>query len=248
MLSGKHLSMVVAAGALMLVAVLAATLFTPGDDETPENEGKKEQSVSKVSVPKPPVPTNPLGYKTKKLEVKEYPVETVVDPIAVTPEPPKETAKKGGVIDYKIKNGDAIIRIAKKHGCSAEDIYALNDGLDKSNAHKIRVGKTIKVPVGSEGMEAVKNSAAVKPEQVSTERTIVAEARDNMYSLSLDHYGVMRHFRKIMDANPHINWDKPLNGGEQVTLPAIGGLGNAVSNNVPEKAKVERKSIIPSRN
>ncbi|MCF6227226.1 MAG: LysM peptidoglycan-binding domain-containing protein [Planctomycetes bacterium] len=247
MLSGKHLSMVVAAGALMLVAVLAATLFTPDDDKTSKNKGKKEQSISKVKLDTPPIPTPPLGYKTKKVEIEEAP-DTPVDPIAVQPEPPKVTAKKGGVIDYKIKNGDAIIRIAKKYGCTPEDIYALNDGLDKSNAHKIRVGKTIKVPVGVEGMKAVKNSGAVKPERVSTEQTIVAEARDNMYSLSLDHYGVMRHFRKIMDANPHIDWDKPLQGGEQVTLPAIGGSGKTVSNNVPEKAKVERKSIIPSRN
>jgi LysM repeat protein len=243
MFSGRHLSMVVAAGALMLVGLHAALLFTSGEEETTPEEGTKTAEVNKVKVEPPTIPTNPLGYPTATPEVEE-PVEeeTPVDP---TPEEPKP--ETGGVIDYKIKNGDAIIKIARNHGCKAEDIYALNDGLDKSNAHKIRVGKTIKVPVGEAGMKAVKNSGTKTEVETVEERTIVAEARDNMYSLSLDHYGAMRHFRKIMDANPHVDWDKPLKGGEQILLPAVGMQPKTVEAKVPEKAKVERKSLIPSR-
>lgn len=249
MLSGKRLSMVVAAGALILVGVLAVALFTPNEVDESENDSSKEQSVSKVTLVKPTQPPLPLGYETEKLNIEVEPVaEAAIPPIVPPLEVPKEEAK-GGVVDYKVVKGDAVSKIAQAHGCKAADIYAINDGLDKSNAHKIRIGQTIKIPVGAAGLEAVKNSKPSTSEKTSvSERTIVAEARDNSISLSIDHYGVMHHFRKIIDANPHIDWDSPLKGGEQVLLPGIGDASKkSVGNTAPDKTKVERKTLIPTR-
>ena len=243
----SRLSMIVAAAGLVLVGLLAAVLFTPGDD-APTDETIADDTVTPVE-PTVIQTTNPLGYEidVPKIEIKPEPVvETKPEK---KPEPKVEPAPtpkvEGGVIDYTIQSGDMISKIAVKYGCKVEDIYKLNDGLTRETANRIRVGQVIKVPVGEKGAEAVANvgntpaSADYQPRRVVT-----AEAGDTAFSLAIEHYGARNMFRKIIDANPELPWQDRLKGGEQVVLPEI---GTAASSPKPAADKVERDSLIPPR-
>lgn len=249
----SRISMVVAAAGLVLVGLLAAVLFTPSDDDTTnEDTAKGEEEVTPVepkSVPMksvldyeltvPPIPTGPT-------------VETEQPKPEVKPEPKQpEPEAKGGVIEYKIQPGDMISKLAVKYGCKSEDIYKLNDGLNKETAAKIRVGQTVKIPVGAEGAAAVENAGSTTTkasDDYQPERTVTAEPGDTAFSLAIEYYGARNLFRKIIDANPKLPWSDRLKGGEQVMLPAHGTPASTASvEPKPAGDTVERTSIIPPR-
>jgi LysM repeat protein len=258
----NRISMVVAAAGLILVGLLAAALFSPGNNEPTDEPIAQEDDIQ-------PVEANtqlrvPIPYE---IDVPELDVEEIVKKPETTEIKPKPEAKpepvpkqEGGIIEYTIQRGDMISKIAVRHGCSVNDIYAINDGLDSSNANRIRIGQVIKVPVGKAGSEAVaaasSGSGSGNTTQSSSssgmvypERVIAAEAGDTSLSLAVEHYGARHLFRLIVLANPDINWAERLKGGEQVVLPAVGD--NSQVQNTEGSAgtptRVERNSIIPAR-
>ncbi len=242
----SRISMIVAAAGLVLVGLLAAALFSPGSDET---EAKPEQTAEEVKPVQAAAPMpSPLGYKVE-VPVEPPKVEVVAPKPEPTPAKPEPVAKPaaGGVIDYTIKAGDMISKIASAHGCKTTDIYKLNPGLDASTASKIKVGQVIKVPVGEKGAEAVASAGTEGPKQSGDyfpRRTVVAEPGDTAYSLAIEHYGARLMFRKIMEANPTLPWSDRLRGGEEVVLPEH---GNAPAGTKPAADTVERSSLIPAR-
>lgn len=240
----SRISMVVAAGALVLVGLLAAALFSPSD-ETPTEETTNTEEVAKVETPKatqsvlgnpvtPPVAPAPVVAPT--------PAEVVP-----TPAPVKEAPK---VIDYTIKSGDMISKIASRHGVKKEDIYALNPGLDDKTAGKIRVGQVIKVPTGP---GAVAESAPTAPGRSDyyPRRVITAEAGDTAFQLAVEHYGSISRFEAIIKANPDLPWKDRLVGGEQVVLPEWGTAPAGTKVEEPKKTEakptVARDTLIPPK-
>jgi LysM repeat protein len=145
-------------------------------------------------------------------------------------------------------------KLAVKYGCKLNDIYRLNDGIDAGNAHKIRAGTTIRIPVGSQGAEAATVAAPTSPVRAATtdtptpeyfERKVVtAEARDNMFTLALQHYGSMSMFRLIKEANPDIDWTD-VKGGEQIVIPEYGKRPATLERTAADS--VDRSSLIPAR-
>lgn len=244
----SRISMVVAAAGLVLVGLLAAALFSPGSDEPEIDESAKTEEIKPVDAT--PVRTsNVLGYDvvTPPLESDPAPKPQVKpEPKPeVKPEPKPEA--KGGIVEHKIKPGDMISKLAVQYGCKVEDIYKANDGLDASNAHKIRVGQVLRIPTGGSGAEV---KAETKPAgDWFPARSITAEAGDTAYSLAVQYYGNMYMFRKIVDANPGIQWDDRLKGGESVSLPEHGTAPAKVATKEekPAAESVERSSLIPPR-
>jgi LysM repeat protein len=248
----SRISMIVAAAGLVLVGLLAAVLFTPGDDEpTNEQTAKSEDKVTPVE-PKTVEMKNVLDYKLDTPKIPTEPSKTD-DPKPEVKTKVKESEPKpnGGVIEYKIKPGDMISKLAVKYGCKSTDIYKLNEGLDKKTAAKIRVGQTIKIPVGKEGAEAVANAGTSKPKvsgDYYPKRTVTAEPGDTAFSLAIEYYGARNLFRKIIDANPELPWSDRLKGGEQVMLPEYGTAPSTASTEEkPAPDTVERTSLIPPR-
>lgn len=249
----SRISMLVAAAGLILVGLLAAALFTPSDDEpaeatTPESEVAKVEPVQQTTLP------NPLGYTLPTPQVQPQPVPAV-QPV-VQPEPRPEPAKPeaaGGVVEYKVASGDMISKIASRHGCKAEDIYALNPGLNAQTASKIRVGQVLKVPVGKDGAAAVEQArngegAPASAGDYFPRRVIKAEAGDTAMGLAVEHYGARHLFRMIMEANPDLPWADRLKGGEEVVLPEWGKApASVVKEPKPAPAAVQRDSVIPPR-
>lgn len=250
----SRISMMVAAAGLVLVGLLAVALFTPGDEEPAENATAQTDEVTPVE-PKTVQMKNPLGYELEvpPIEVKpEVAPEVKPEPVAkvepAKPEAPKKTV--GGVVEYTIKPGDMISKIAVAHGCKSEDIYKLNEGLSKENAHKIRVGQVIKVPVGEAGAEAVAKAGTSesRPEgDYFPRRVVTAEAGDTAYSLAIEYYGARYMFRMITEANPGLSWGDRLKGGEQVVLPEHGSAPSSAAKAEPAGESVERNSLIPPR-
>jgi len=240
----SRISMIVAAAGLVLVGLLAAVLFTPGDEAPAEEVASDE--VTPVD-PEPVKMTSVLGYQVDVPQVPTPEVKPEVKPQPAVPVPaPKE---EGGVIEYKIQAGDMISKLATKYGCKVEDIYKLNDGLNKDTASKIRVGQVVKIPVGSKGAEAVANAGTETPKPSSDyvpQRTVIAEAGDTAFSLAIEYYGARNLFRKIVDANPGIDWSERRQGGEEVILPALGTAPATASKDKPGET-VERSSLIPPR-
>ena len=247
----SRISMIVAAAGLVLVGLLAAALFTPSKEEPTEDQNsdtaKSEKaepvqmtSVLDYKIDVPPIEA-PKPISTPTPEVKPTPTET--KPVAAT-----KTA--GGVIDYTIQAGDMISKLAVKYGCSSDDIYKLNDGLNKETASKLRVGQVIKIPTGEKGAEAVANAGKPEPKQTGDfypKRVVVAEAGDTAFSLAIEYYGARNLFRKIIDANPTLTWSDRLKGGEQVMLPEHGDAPSTASSDKPSGETVERSSLIPPR-
>jgi LysM repeat protein len=242
----SRISMIVAAAGLVLVGLLAAVLFTPGDNETTE-ETTQTSDVTPVEA-KGVEMKNVLDYKLDVPEIKPpVPVDTpkpVVKPV-VEPQPTPKVA--GGVIDYTIQPGDMISKLASKYGCKAEDIYKLNDGLNKDTASKIRVGQTIKIPTGGPGAETTSNVESKGSADYQAARTVIAEPGDTAFSLAIEYYGARNLFRKIIDANPTLPWSDRWKGGEEVMLPEIGTAPSTASKEAPAKTTVERDSLIPPR-
>ncbi|MBX3459482.1 MAG: LysM peptidoglycan-binding domain-containing protein [Planctomycetes bacterium] len=248
----SRISMVVAAAGLVLVGLLAAALFSPGSDEPETDETAKKDDIKQVD-PAPVRTTNVLGYDvvtpplqsdpTPKPEPKPQPE------VKPAPKPEVKPEAKGGIIEHKIKAGDMISKLASQYGCKVEDIYKANEGLDASNAHKIRVGQTIRIPTGGAGADVATES---KPTgDWFPARSVTAEAGDTAYSLAVQYYGNMYLFRKIVDANPGIKWDDRLKGGESVSLPEHGTAPASSkvekTESKPAKESVARDSLIPPR-
>jgi LysM repeat protein len=243
----SRISMIVAAAGLVLVGLLAAVLFTPGDSE-PAEETSEATDVKPVES-KGVEMKNVLDYKL------DVPPITPPAPVMVMPTPetkpvvvPVPTPKaEGGVIEYTIQPGDMISKLATKYGCKSEDIYKLNDGLNKDTASKIRVGQKIKIPTGEAGAEAVSNAGTKGSDDYQPSRTVIAEPGDTAFSLAIEYYGARNLFRKIIDANPTLTWSDRLKGGEEVLLPEVGTAPSTASKESPAKETVSRDSLIPPR-
>ncbi|MCB9933993.1 MAG: LysM peptidoglycan-binding domain-containing protein [Planctomycetes bacterium] len=247
----SRISMMVAAAGLVLVGLLAAALFTPGDEETAP-EQTAEETVTPVE-PKAVEMKSPLGYEltVPKIETPAVAPASDVKP-QVKPEPakPEPSKEEGGVIEYKIQPGDMISKLAARHGCTSEDIYKLNEGLNKDTASKIRVGQTVRIPVGKKGAEAVAQAGTTQPKprgDYFPRRTVIAEPGDTAFQLAIEYYGARNMFRKIMDANPTLPWTDRLKGGEQVVLPEHGEAPATTKSEKPAETSVERDSLIPPR-
>lgn len=247
MLTKGRVSLIIAAGGLLLVGLLAAALFVPSSsDEGTEKVSKKSEKPVKMEATVNPVKSLPaqMGAPTVTAE------STNVKP-AETPkvEPPKET--KPAIIDYKVQSGDMLAKIAKKYGCKVEDIYKLNEGLNAQTANKIRVGQVIRVPNGPGAVDQPVSTD--KPEQTGfSKRVVKAEAGDTAFSLAIEYYGARSMFRLIMEANPNLPWSDRLKGGEEVVLPAYGQAEKSpetVKETTTDKPKetVERDGLIPAR-
>lgn len=257
----SRIAMVAAAAGLLLLGLLAAALFTPRDDDADNTEQGEADEIAKLDV-SPKVKENlaeSLGYpvaRTPATPKEEVKPKTETPPVKPEPKETKPEAPKaeGGVIEYTIQSGDMISKLAARYGCTSEAIYALNEGLDKSNAHKIRVGQKIRIPVGEKGAEAAASAAQPKKEETAwwPERIITAEAGDTAFSLAVEHYGAKSFFRLIVNANPDLAWADRLKGGEKVKLPAWGEQPETVKTNGSGGETVERSGsegggIIPPR-
>jgi LysM repeat protein len=234
--------------------MLAFVLFKPSTDDQTEEQTATKDDVKPIKADTQP--TNPL-YQWQQ-PVMQTPVPETAPPVGPTPTTPNQRAVpkpeptptvKPGVIDYKIQPGDMVSKLAVKHGCTTSDIYKVNDGLDSSNAHKLRVGQTIRIPVGgdttvSAGSETV--GATQSQGDYFPRRVITAAAGDSAMQLAVEHYGSMSLFRMIMNANPDLTWDLKLRGGEQVVLPEFGNAPASAAANAPTHS-VERGSLIPGR-
>ncbi|CAG0989289.1 hypothetical protein PLCT2_02376 [Planctomycetaceae bacterium] len=245
MLTKGRVSLIIAAGGLLLVGLLAAALFAPSGEEAEKTPvSKKNEKPMKMEVVNPPK-SLPAQMGAPTLTPSE-PAKPVEQPKA---EQPKET--KPAIIEYKVQSGDMLAKIAKKYGCKVEDIYKLNEGLNAQTANKIRVGQVIRVPNGPGAV--IETSAPEKAESKGFARRVVkAEAGDTAFSLAIEYYGARALFRLIMEANPDLPWSDRLKGGEEVVLPQWGEVEAAPQ---PEKAAstekpketVERDGLIPGR-
>lgn len=252
MLTKGRISLLIAAGGLLLVGLLAAALFVPGgEDAAPEAAPKKKETPVKMDVAVNPATSLPGSMGLPKVTPEATPTPAV-SPTPAQPkaEPAREPAKPA-IIEYKVQPGDMLAKIAKKYGCKLEDIYKLNEGLTPATANKIRVGQVIRVPNGPGAV--VETTAPEKAEAKGFARRVVkAEAGDTAFSLAIEYYGARALFRLIMEANPDLPWSDRLKGGEEVVLPQWGEVEAA-----PEPAKgtstekpketVERDGLIPAR-
>lgn len=256
----SRISMAVAAAGLVLVGLLAAALFSPSDNEPQEETTAKDEEKIEPVKPKQSALQKKLYETDTTISYSSDPTKTEKAPDTkkdetVDNEPAEEPAttpekKQGGIIDYTIKSGDMISKLAVRYGCKSTDIYRVNDGLSKETAHKIRVGQVIRIPVNGEGVETVSStstsSKAGKPSgEYYPRRVITAEQGDTAFSVAIEYYGARALFRKVLDANPELPWSERLKGGEQVVLPEHGDVRNAqVSNTSTSKG---RDSLIPPR-
>ncbi|MBE7491406.1 MAG: LysM peptidoglycan-binding domain-containing protein [Planctomycetes bacterium] len=238
----SRISMVVAAGALVLVGLLAFALFSPSEQQPTETPAPAPE-VAKVEPPKatPSVLGNPVTP----------PPAPAPAPAPTPKETPKEPVKEAPkIIDYTIKAGDMIAKIAARHGVKKEDIYALNPGLDDSTASKIRVGQVIKVPTGPGAVAETPAATPAKKPDYYPRRVITAQPGDTAFQLAVEHYGSISMFERIIQANPGLPWKDRLAGGEQVVLPEWGTppAGSKVEEpKKPAAPAVARDSLIPPR-
>ncbi len=257
----SRISMVVAAAGLVLVGLLAFALFSPGTDQVEEQTATKDDEVKPMEPTQQPVKSAlydfghanvppPPPVMQVKTDQPPPPVTTTAKPERTEPKNVPEPAKKTGLIEYKIQPGDMVSKLAVKHGCTSNDIYRVNDGLNASNANKLRVGQTILIPVGGDGA-VVSSTSAVNAEQADyfPRKVITAEAGDTVLQLALEHYGSMSYFRMILDANPEhdLRDGRALKGGEQVVLPEFGTPPIGLREATPASTSVQRGSLIPSR-
>ncbi|MCA8940182.1 MAG: LysM peptidoglycan-binding domain-containing protein [Planctomycetes bacterium] len=113
------------------------------------------------------------GFETPLVENEEASAPSAAVETPSETQPAASTTL-GQVVEYKIQGGDMVSKIARKFGCKEEDIYRLNDRIDKTNAHKIRAGWTIKVidnkGVGGKLVENAKAApSAATPTEVKAE-------------------------------------------------------------------------------
>ena len=100
-------------------------------------------------------------------------------PKYVAPVAPKHTVKASG-LTYKVQKNDTIGGIAKRAGVKTSDLMALNDITD---AKKLKVGSTLKLPAGAKKISVAKASkkassnAAVS--QASSEDMLPTNVLDN---------------------------------------------------------------------
>jgi LysM repeat protein len=244
--------MVVAAAGLVLVGMLAFVLFKPSTDEQTEEQAATNDDVKPMKTDVQPASSLYDWHKpvmvTPEIAPPVTPAPTTPAQPAVPKAEPKPTVKPG-VIDYKIQAGDMVSKLAVKYGCTTSDIYKVNDGLDSGNAHKLRVGQTIRIPVGGDTtLSAGSETAGATQSQGDyyPRRVITAAAGDSAMQLAVEHYGSMSLFRMIMNANPDLSWDLKLRGGEQVVLPEFGNAPASTATKAPTDS-VERNSLIPTR-
>ena len=250
----SRISMAVAAAGLMLVGLLAAVLFQEDDKNKDKATSEDTEEVVKMDS------TTPAGNAL--LEVLNYEQDPVPEPETVVVNPTEPTtpaapaqpeSPANQIIEYTVQGGDMISKLAARFNCTSADIYRLNEGLTRENAHKIKKGQVLLIPVGgAEAIEAAGNTPsqpAKAEEPTFSRREVVAKPGDTAMQLAIEHYGAVSCFRMIMEANPGIRWGDRLKGGETIVLPEWMGSGTETAQAKPEPAPTveKRNSIIPPR-
>ncbi|HEX5790028.1 MAG TPA: LysM peptidoglycan-binding domain-containing protein [Luteolibacter sp.] len=161
--------------------------------------------------------------KQKQIEALQAELATLRGPAeappapAPTPEPaapaaPAESAAPEAPVatsDYTVVAGDNLSKIARKHGCTTQQLAKLN-GMQPEG--KIHIGQKIKVPANS---EAAPTTLEPAPEPAKPAATYTIQEGDT-------YYGIARKLNipvnKLMAANPNIKPNQ-LAKGRTIQLP-----------------------------
>lgn len=81
-------------------------------------------------------------------------------PAEVRPLPRRTARADGGITIHTVKKNDTLFSLARRHGCTIDEITALN-GLKKNDS--IKVGMRLKIPGSGSRPSAVKGAVAVSP-------------------------------------------------------------------------------------
>jgi LysM repeat protein len=247
----SRISMIVAAGALVLVGLLAFALFSPDKGDAAPEATSKEKAIDKMPVPKADTAPRQVGPIVTNNSTPVPPASP--PPAAPVMERKTEPVKTApSVIDYTIKPGDMISKLAARNGVTTADIYALNPGLNDSTAAKIRAGTVIKLPTGpgAKAEEPRHVEAPKAPEGIAA-RVVRARAGQDAASLAREYYGSLAPVADIARANADtLGLGFRCKGGEEIILPAWGaGANSRIEHTGGEAAKpvASRDSLIPKR-
>jgi peptidoglycan DL-endopeptidase LytF len=125
-------------------------------------------------------------------------------------------------LEYTIQSGDTIWDLADEFELSVDDILEANVDLDPES---LAVGQTIYIP-GDLGLNASQRPSGHglrpdhrpgrRPRPYGCRRTYVVRPGDTLYRISYQ-FGIP--VRSLMNANPYINFDYPLQVGQYICLP-----------------------------
>lgn len=250
----SRISMIVAAGALVLVGLLAFALFSPDKGAATPDATSKEKAIDKMPPPKADTAPKPVGPIVTN---NSTPVPSAGAPSSTPPAPPVEKKPEPvkaapSVIDYTIKPGDMISKLAARNGVTTADIYALNPGLNDSTAARIRAGTVIKLPTGPGArVEEPRHVEAPKAPEGIAARVVRAKAGQDAASLAREYYGSLAPVAEIARANADtLGLGFRCKGGEEIILPAWGaGANSRIEHTGGEAARpvASRDSLIPKR-
>jgi LysM repeat protein len=133
----------------------------------------------------------------------------------------------GQAASYTVKPGDSLAKIARRHGCSAQELAKAND-LKLSSV--IRPGQALKLPA-KEGTTAEVAPVAVpsdKSHTIQSGETLSAVSRK--YKIPVD---------SLMAANPGIN-PKTLKVGQKIRLAGAAEPAAVASTTPPPSAPAEK--------
>lgn len=114
---------------------------------------------------------------------------------ALPSETPVETSEVS-TLDYKIKSGDVLYSLAKKHGTTVNAILAANPGLDP---RKLRVGKMILMPRNSVATSRVEPSAPSAAVAVSSGKIYKVKRGDTLTRIATRNGVSLSALRKAND-------------------------------------------------
>jgi LysM repeat protein len=126
------------------------------------------------------------------------------------------------LLEYSIQSGDTLWDLADELEISVDDIIAVNEELDPAN---LSVGQIIYLPGNSE-LYASQRPPEYRPRfrprpfrryrPYECRRPYFIRPGDTLYRLSYQ-FGIPA--RAIMNANPNINFEYPLQVGQSICLP-----------------------------
>lgn len=123
--------------------------------------------------------------------------------------------------EYTIESGDTLWDLADEFELSADDILAVNADLDPMN---LPVGQTILIP-GNMELNASQRPEFRRPRPIPPYRRFrpyecrhpyIVRPGDTLYRIAY-RFGIP--VRSIIDFNPYINFDYPLQIGQGICLP-----------------------------